>query len=549
MLHRDRKGTQLGSDLPFELIPRKSYVIACPTCSDNRHKKGTRSLSVYRDDDGMIRYYCHHPGCEWNLWQSSQDPDPGNFRVVETPAVMPVPEDIQVPSDYSGDTLYWYRDIEGRYLFANRRINLTTGKLYVPFVYTSDGFMTGKGTKWPENYKGLYGAETIPNKEKAIVVEGEKAADAAKKLFPKHAVVSWLGGASNINKADWDLLRDIGSVLLWPDNDDDGRKVMRQISQLLPVGKILIAKVDHLSKGADLADELSNEDIATAITKAYEVGTKLEGVFSIEDIEGQIQDTRPARTTGYEVFDATTKLPGSGLVVVEGRTKHGKSALAVALTSNMLTSGLERAVTFYSYEMTAAKVFIRYLKTVNTKIDITNYKESKEFEMFSSLVSNNNLRIVDQSAQLSIADIVLAINKPQMRDSIVVLDYLQIIPASSMGGRMSRQLMLKEMLDAIRVNAHKNNVLVFVLSQLTPDYLNPQNDSPREAKDIHYSADLVLRVWNKAVGEDHPRYKALPGNYLIHTYLNREGESNVLFEGALEAGSKLTIKRRVRDSK
>ena len=148
---------------------------------------------------------------------------------------------------------------------------------------------------------------------------------------------------------------------------------------------------------------------------------------------------------------------------------------------------------------------------------------------------------------MSIADLVLLSSKPQMRGGVMVIDYLQIVPAATMGGRNSRQQMLKEMLDALRVAAHKNNVLVFVLSQLTPDYSDPRNDSPREAKDIHYSADLVLRIWNKSVGESHPTYANLPGSYIIHTYLNREGESNVKYEGSLESGSKLTIKRRIRD--
>ena len=321
----------------FELEERRSFNRSCPKCSGDRKKSNTKSLSVYRDEDGVVRYKCHHPGCEWNEWQWAPDPHPVVRTDEEIKAVFPIPSDVEISSEFNGDQLFWYRDKKGSYLFANRRIEIPSGKVYVPFIYTDAGFVSGKEAKWPKDYKGLYGAETIEGKEKAIVVEGEKAAEAAKIRFPKYAVVSWLGGANNISKADWELLRDIDSVLLWPDNDEAGKKVMRQIASLLPVNKVLIANVEHLPHKADLADGISDADIATAIKNATDLSPGMPGVFSIADIKKQIEASGKARSTGYDVLDSTTPLPGSGLVVVEGRTKHGKSALAVALTSSMLS--------------------------------------------------------------------------------------------------------------------------------------------------------------------------------------------------------------------
>ncbi len=541
----------VGKPLPFDLEPgRRSFNTKCPQCGDERSKNHARSLSVYRDEDGMVRYRCNHSGqCVWNSWQTAADPAPEEVpHVVEAVAVIPIPSHEVIPTDYRGDALYWYRDVEGSYLFANRRIEVSTGKLYVPFIYTLQGFISGKNAKWPRDFKGLYGAETIKGKTKAVVVEGEKAAEAAKKIFPDYAVVSWLGGANRgYDTADWSLLREIDSVLLWPDNDEAGMKVMRTIASKLPNRRIVIAATSHLQPKADLADNLSNEDIATAIKGGHEISTKLQGVWSLDDITKQIVEIHSSRDSGYEILDSHTKLPGSGLLVVEGRTKHGKSALAVALTSTMLEKRLENTVVYYSYEMTASKVFLRYIKSLNPKLTLETYANTPEYDQVAEWINQGHLQIVDQSAQLSIADIVLATNKPQVRGGIVVLDYLQIVPMASNFGRNSRQLMLKEMLDELRVAAHKNNVLVLVLSQLTPDYIDPRNDSPREAKDIHYSADQVLRIWNKAVGENHPTYANLPGDYILHTYLNRDGESNVKYEGSLEAGSKLVLKRRIRD--
>ncbi len=540
---------QLRPEQPdFELLNRRSYCTACPKCSDHRQKQNTQSLSVYRDDDLRLRYVCHHPGCEWNQWQTRDDTFPRSFSEEVHNVIYPIPETVVIPTDYNGDKLYWYRDTEGRYLFANRRINLSGGgKVYVPFVYTTAGFITGKGAKWPTDFSGLYGAETISGKTKAVIVEGEKAADAAKEIFPDAAVVSWLGGAKNLSKADWSLLHGMEKIILWPDNDDAGKEAMGLIAPQLGADRILIADVSHLPAKADLADGLVREDIQKAVVNAKELVRKEVGVFTLDEIETQLKTTSKPRYTGYAPFDTATPLPGSGLVVIEGRTKHGKSALAVALTANMLRENLAKTVMFYSYEMTASKVFMRYLKTMDTHVTTDNYKNSAYFSLASDWVRNGKLKIVDQGTQPSLADLVIQISRPNMKGSVVVIDYLQIVPASTQFGRVSRQLMLKEMLDELRVIAHKNDILVFVLSQLTPDYINARNDSPREAKDIHYSADQVLRVWNKAVGESHPVYDAAIGNYLIHTYLNRDGESNVKYEASLEAGSKLQIKRRMKD--
>lgn len=547
MLHRSIKGRELGEDLPFDLEARRSFHTSCPLCSPERKKKNTKSLSVYRDEDSIIRYKCHYPGCDNNTWNQAPDPDPSFIKSAPPePDALPVPLGMEIPLEYLGNHLYWYRDKAGTYLFANRRIDIGTTKLYVPFIYTDQGFVTGKNAKWPKDYKGLYGAETIPGKTKAIIVEGEKAADAAKLIFKEHAVVSWKGGANNLKSADWTLLQGIESVLLWPDNDAPGKEVMYKISRQLPVTNITMANVADLPAGADLADNLKIEDIKHCIKTGFDLSVGTSGVFSMTDIQKQIQEMGPPRTTGFTILDSHTPLPSSGLVVIEGRTKHGKSALAVALTSKMLETGSENHIVFYSYEMTAAKVFMRYVKTLDTSATFDNYESLADADTIGRHINSGRLKIVDQGAQVSIGDIAVAMSKPAMRGSVVVIDYLQIVPTSGDNFMRSRQLVIKGMLDELRVLAHKNNILLLCLSQLTPDYKDPRNDSPREAKDIHYSADLVLRVWNKSVGEANPTMENIGGNYIIHTYLNREGESNVKFESSLEAGSKLSILRRAR---
>lgn len=274
---------------------------------------------------------------------------------------------------------------------------------------------------------------------------------------------------------------------------------------------------------------------------------KVLGAWDLSDIYQQIDTTHSSRLSGFEILDAHTKLPGSGLLVVEGRTKHGKSAAAIALTSKMLRSNLEQRIIFYSYEMTASKVFFRYVKTVAPEATTETFRELRETNEVEELIHQGRLQIVDQSMQVTFGDLLVAVNKPELRDSVVVIDYLQIVPFGTYVRQASRQLMIKEMLDELRVAAHNNNMLIIVLSQLTPDYADPRHDSPREAKDIHYSADMVLRIWNKSVGETHPTYANINHDYIIQVYLNRDGESNVVYGGKLLGGSQLELVRRVKE--
>lgn len=66
----------------------------------------------------------------------------------------------------------------------------------------------------------LYGAELLAASPGAavIVVEGEKAADAARRMFPGRLVVTWPGGCKAVERADWTPLAG-RKVVLWPDAD------------------------------------------------------------------------------------------------------------------------------------------------------------------------------------------------------------------------------------------------------------------------------------------------------------------------------------------
>lgn len=91
---------------------------------------------------------------------------------------------------------------------------------------------------------------------KVLVVEGEKAADAAARLFPSLVVTTWPSGCKAWDKADWSPLRG-RSVTLWPDNDDVGRSAVARIAvRLMVIGCSIkvINPPDDLPQGWDIAD-------------------------------------------------------------------------------------------------------------------------------------------------------------------------------------------------------------------------------------------------------------------------------------------------------
>jgi len=92
-----------------------------------------------------------------------------------------------------------------------------------------------------------------------LIAEGEKSADAAATLFPDYAICTWPGGTSNVQHADWSVLRG-RTVTIWPDADDVGRKAAAQLARILLGLRCTVQVVnpsEKLPQGWDLADGLA----------------------------------------------------------------------------------------------------------------------------------------------------------------------------------------------------------------------------------------------------------------------------------------------------
>jgi putative DNA primase/helicase len=207
--------------------------------------------------------------------------------------ISPVPDDALTP--YKGhkahgeaSAVWTYRDGSGGVMGYVLRFDNGDGeKVVLPLTYRRDGRGTGWRWKgWPDP-RPLYGLDRLSAMPDApvLIVEGEKAADAGRRLFPDCAVMSWQGGSNAVAKADWAPLQG-RSVIILPDADEPGLKAAKGVRGALVKLGVKLASIiplpADLPKGWDVAD-----DFTTALT--------VEGLRSL--IGGALNPPEDAATT------------------------------------------------------------------------------------------------------------------------------------------------------------------------------------------------------------------------------------------------------------
>jgi DNA primase len=126
------------------------------------------------------------------------------------------------------------------------------------------------------NDRPLYGLDQLKQKSEApvLIVEGEKTAEAAKAIFPDHAVVTWSGGCGAVQKSDWSTLKN-RDITIWPDNDKPGINAAAKIADILKEQDNSSVKIvvlpPTLPQKWDLADKIPDGiDVQEILAKATE---------------------------------------------------------------------------------------------------------------------------------------------------------------------------------------------------------------------------------------------------------------------------------------
>jgi putative DNA primase/helicase len=159
--------------------------------------------------------------------------------------------------------------------------------------------LTWTGSTWawksPAKPRPLYWPRRVPGWP-VLIAEGEKAADAAAKLFPEHSVCTWPGGTSNVQHANWKPLE--GAVVtIWPDADDVGRKAAAQLAGILlrlRCSVVVVNPPDTVEEKWDLADALAEGWTPARATKAVDKFGKALDPLPVDQGEELVQGVTPA---------------------------------------------------------------------------------------------------------------------------------------------------------------------------------------------------------------------------------------------------------------
>lgn len=138
------------------------------------------------------------------------------------------------------------------------------GKDIVPWTWGARGDAPAQWDMGQWNVpRPLYGLDVLAaeTNKPVLIVEGEKACDAARELLGAHyVVVTWPGGSEATSRADWKQLEG-RSVTIWPDADEPGKKCAAAIAETLhrlACPKIRIVNPDGAAECWDLADALAD---------------------------------------------------------------------------------------------------------------------------------------------------------------------------------------------------------------------------------------------------------------------------------------------------
>ena len=185
-------------------------------------------------------------------------------------------------SDVKNDRDYFeYKNFDNETCFWVKRDEASREnggkKKFTPYSFDLNT-MSWKPRAWTEN-RTLFQEHLLKDNTKTIIMlEGEKAAVAATKIFTDHVCLAWQGGSNVPSLSNFDKLKD-RPVILWPDNDEEGFKAMHEVAKKLIEENIttnieIVQLPKELPKGWDVADSIE----LAAVTPEGILKTKTEYV-------------------------------------------------------------------------------------------------------------------------------------------------------------------------------------------------------------------------------------------------------------------------------
>jgi replicative DNA helicase len=256
---------------------------------------------------------------------------------------------------------------------------------------------------------------------------------------------------------------------------------------------------------------LGQANIRNTLISAAEVIEGTEGgINSLLDPARRVHGT----STGFERFDEMTGgLRGGELIILAARPAMGKTALALNIGLHIATRRENpQTVAVFSLEMSKESLLTRLICSL-ARVDQQKYRlgflEEDDIARLSQaahrlyeaplfLDDNSNTTLLEMNAKLRKL-------KQQHGLGLVIVDYLQLMPAPSLGRNSNRVLEVGALSRGLKLMSKELDVPFLVLSQLSraPEQrvgdFRPQLSDLRESGSIEQDADLVMFIFRPEV--------------------------------------------------
>ncbi|MCL2252899.1 MAG: replicative DNA helicase [Lachnospiraceae bacterium] len=211
--------------------------------------------------------------------------------------------------------------------------------------------------------------------------------------------------------------------------------------------------------------------------------------------------------TGFADLDyRTAGLQPSDFVLLAARPSMGKTALALNIAQHVAFK-LNHCVAIFSLEMSKEQLVNR-LFSMESRVDSQNLRTGKlsdtDWERLiesAGMIGKSNL-IIDDTPGISIPELRSKCRKYKLEYGLkmIIIDYLQLMSASSGRNSDSRQQEISDISRSLKAIARELNVPVVALSQLSraveqrPDH-RPMLSDLRDSGAIEQDADVVMFIY------------------------------------------------------
>ena len=215
--------------------------------------------------------------------------------------------------------------------------------------------------------------------------------------------------------------------------------------------------------------------------------------------------------------DLDEKLGGlhkSDLIILAGRPSMGKTALATNIAyhaaKNLMSRQEKSSIAFFSLEMSSEQLSTRILsEQARIKSDDIRRGKVTEEEINRYIETSRNIYnlplFIDETPAITIATLSNRARriKRLFGLSLIVVDYIQLMRASSSNRNDGRVQEISEITQGLKALAKELGVPVLALSQLSRaveqrDDKQPQLADLRESGSIEQDADVVMFVYREA---------------------------------------------------